>query len=52
MTANAKSKSFDCVRCMRQIRDRIDEEIADMTYAELTQWLRTHTNTQTQLCIA
>ncbi len=36
------SKTFDCVRSMRQIRDRLSAEIADMTYDELAQWLRAH----------
>ncbi|GMV94451.1 MAG: hypothetical protein AMXMBFR82_42290 [Candidatus Hydrogenedentota bacterium] len=40
--SNAKSKSFDCVASMRQIRDRLSEEIADLTYDELTEWLRRH----------
>ena len=36
------SKSFDCVQSMRQIRDRLSAEIADMNYDELAQWLRAH----------
>ena len=36
------SKSFDCVQSMREIRDRISEEIADMNYDELRRWLRSH----------
>ncbi len=36
------SKTFDCVQSMRQIRDRISAEVADMSYDELAQWLRTH----------
>ena len=36
------SKSFDCVQSMRQIRDRLSAEIADMSYDELSQWLREH----------
>ena len=34
------SKSFDCVQSMRQIRDRLSAEIADMSYDQLVQWLR------------
>ena len=34
------SKTFDCVQCMRQIRDRFSAEIADMSYDELVNWLR------------
>ena len=33
------SKAFDCVKSMREIRNRINSEIADMSYAELSQWL-------------
>jgi hypothetical protein len=36
------SKSFDCVQSMRQIRDRLSAEIADMGHDELAKWLRTH----------
>lgn len=35
-------KIFDCVQSMRQIRDRISAEIAEMSYEELIQWLREH----------
>ena len=34
------SKTFDCVQSMRQIRDRLSAEIADMNYDQLVQWLR------------
>ncbi len=36
------SKTLDCVRSMRQIRDRLSAEIADMNYDELSRWLRSH----------
>ena len=36
------SKTFDCVQSMRQARDRLSAEIADMKYDELAQWLRAH----------
>lgn len=36
------SKTFDCVQSMRQIRDGLSAEIADMTYDELARWLRVH----------
>ena len=36
------SKTFDCVQSMREIRDKISAEIAEMSYDELAQWLRTH----------
>ena len=29
------STSFDCVRSMREIRDRLDAEIAELSYEEL-----------------
>ena len=39
MTSENKTKSFDCVKSMREIRDRISAEIANMSYEELRQWL-------------
>jgi len=36
------SKTFDCVQSMRQIRDKVSAEIAEMSYSELVQWLRGH----------
>ncbi len=36
------SKIFDCVQSMREIRDRLSAEIADMSYDELSRWLRSH----------
>ena len=39
---NPSSKTFDCVQSMRQIRDRLSAEIAEMSYDELAQWLRAH----------
>ena len=36
------SETFDCVQNMRQIRDRLNVEIAGMSYDELVKWLRTH----------
>ncbi len=36
------SKTFDCVQSMRQIRDSLSAEIADMSYDKLAQWLRAH----------
>jgi len=36
------SKTFDCVREMRQTRDRLSAEIADKSYEELVRWLRSH----------
>lgn len=34
------SKTFDCVESMRQIRDGLSAEIADMSHDELVRWLR------------
>ena len=36
------SETFDCVQNMRQIRDRLNVEIAGLSYGELVKWLRTH----------
>lgn len=40
--SKSTSKSFDCVQSMRQIRDRLSAEIAEMSYDELARWLRSH----------
>ena len=40
--SNNSSKTFDCVQSMRQIRDRLSVEVAEMRYDELARWLRTH----------
>ena len=40
--SNPISKTFDCVQSMRQIRNRLSEEIATLTYDELVQWFRSH----------
>ena len=34
------SKTFDCVKNMRQSRDKLSAEIVDMSYDELVKWLR------------
>ena len=39
MTSRAEPKSFDCVKSMREIRNRVSAEIADMSYSELSRWL-------------
>ena len=39
MTSKAGPKSFDCVKSMREIRNRVSAEIADMSYSELSRWL-------------
>lgn len=36
------SKTFDCVQNMRQARDKLSEEIVDMSYDDLVKWLRDH----------
>ncbi len=33
---------FDCVAYMRQVRDRLSEQIAAMSYEDLVGWLRAH----------
>jgi len=37
-----RSKSFDCVRLMREAREKLSAEIGDKSYDELVRWLRTH----------
>ena len=39
MTSKNRTKSFDCVKSVREIRDRISAEIANMSYEELREWL-------------
>jgi hypothetical protein len=39
MTSKTGPQSFDCVKSMREIRNRISAEIADMSYSELSRWL-------------
>ena len=36
----SRSKSFDSVQTMRQIRDRLSKEIAGMNHEEIIRWLR------------
>lgn len=36
MNKTSSKKTFDCVWSMREIRDRLSVEIADMSYDELT----------------
>lgn len=36
----SESKSFDCVQTMRQIRDRLSNEIAGMNHEEIIRWLQ------------
>ncbi len=36
------SKVFDCVQSMRQARESLNAEIADMSYDELARWFREH----------
>ena len=40
--SKSTSKTFDCVQSMRQIRDRLSEEIANMNHDDLLKWLRMH----------
>ena len=37
-----RPKSFDCVQNMREARDRLSAEIANMSHDELVKWLRGH----------
>ena len=41
MTSKNRTKSFDCVKSVREIRDRVSAEIANMSYEELRRWLDT-----------
>ena len=49
MTDETKRKEFDCVKTMREIRDRISSEIAGKTHDELAHWLQEHHYSDTVL---
>lgn len=34
------AKTFDCVQNMREVRDKLNAEIEDMTYDEMLRWIR------------
>ena len=38
MKSEPTVKRFDCVKWTREVRDRINEEIADMSGEELREW--------------
>ena len=40
--SNPKTKTFDCVQTMRQIRVRLSKEIENLNHDQLTRWLRSH----------
>lgn len=42
MNSQPTAKTFDCVESMRQARDELSIQIADMSYDELVRWLRGH----------
>jgi hypothetical protein len=41
METNKKEKSFDAVKMMREIRDKITAETQDMTFQELKKYMET-----------
>ncbi len=43
------SKTFDCVRAMRQARDKVSAEIERMSCDQLVRWLRVHRYTDAGL---
>jgi hypothetical protein len=45
VTISDKSKPFDCVQNMRQVRDKLSREIEGLSHEELTRWLRSHSYT-------
>lgn len=40
--SRSTTKTFDCVESMRQARDKLSAEIADMNHDEIVRWLRRH----------
>ena len=41
METNKKNKTFDAVKMMREIRDKISSETADMSFEELQKYIET-----------
>ena len=41
MKTNKKEKTFDAVKMMREIRDKISSETANMTFEELKKYMET-----------
>ena len=39
MKSESREKEFDCVKWTREVRDRINDQIADMSGEELREWL-------------
>lgn len=46
------TKSFDCIRFVREVRARNDEETKDMSWAEFRQWLDSRRPTHPVLAAA
>jgi hypothetical protein len=42
METNKKEKTFDAVKMMREIRDKISAETQNMSFEELKQYIETH----------
>ncbi|WP_317899935.1 hypothetical protein [Aurantibacillus circumpalustris] len=42
METNKKTKTFDAVKMMREIRDKISSETSGMTFEELKAYIETH----------
>ncbi len=42
MTNSVRSKIFDCVQSMREIRDGFSREIETLNHDELAEWIRSH----------
>ena len=40
MKTEIQTKEFDAVKMMREIRDKISKEIADMTFSELKEYFK------------
>lgn len=40
MKNNTKEKSFDCVKMMREIRNNINEDIKNMNFKELKEYIK------------
>jgi len=51
MTTTRTKKGFDCVRSMREIRDRLSVELAGMSPEDRVRWLNSRVS-RTRACAA
>lgn len=52
MTTETPAERFDCIRFVREVRARNDEETKDMSWEEYRQWLDSRRPTDPRLAAA